>query len=243
MGINLNAQVAYTGWRLGVFNLILKKADKQKLELQFDLANTGRFELNPNEGGVEQQRRLRIEFDTLNLDTRLLPHLNQITEALRRSNIQLPVGAIARGRILSLPIETQSPIPESPAFIQPGRCPDLQIDSVILLKSVPKILTFRVLLRNSGATTAVFKEQSFDNYLLVYQSATAVPGRSATIISPSVLNGAVSELQPDTVCWIEVRLENLSLSAASPWLVFQADPMTLIPECDRSNNTRAFLSE
>lgn len=243
MGLGLNAQVSYTGWRITVFNLVLKKADKQKLDLQFDLANTGRYALNPNDGGVEQQRRLLIEFDTLNIDVRLLPHLEQLSETLRRSNLQLSVGAIARGRSLSLPLDVITPAPEPPAFIQPGRCPDLQIDSVFLFKSDSKALTFKVLLKNSGAVAAFFGNQAFNNYLLVYQSATPAPGRSATLITPSGIEGAVRELQPNAACWLEVRLDGLGKSTAFPWLVFQADPLTLIPECNRSNNTRAYLSE
>jgi hypothetical protein len=77
----------------------------------------------------------------------------------------------------------------------------------------------------------------------VYQSATPVPGRSAKLLTPSGIEGAVRQLQPNAACWLEVRLEGLSKSEPFPWLVFQADPLTLIPECDRSNNTRAFLSE
>ena len=235
--------MSYTGWRLSLFNLILKKSDKNKLELQFDLANTGRFALHPNESGVEQQRRLLIEFDTLNLDPRLLPHLRQISEQLRHSNLAAPVGTIVRAQGLTLYLATENPAQESPAFIRPDACPDLRIDSLVLLKKEEKAIVFRLLLRNAGAVPAVFGNIPFPNYIVVYQSASPIPGRSAIGITPVGIQPELRELQAGADTWCELRLEGLTLNTFQPWLIFQLDPMALLPECERGNNMRAYLSE
>ena len=242
----------YKGLRISLFNVQILKQNKKSVTLVCQGANTGRLPISLSGKNTAADAALIVELDSLRLPPELLGREQLITAALRRQKMHLEPGAIRENIHLIIPLRKQQvePLPTD----NPGRqlCPDLVFDTAYVAEYNEKTMLLYYSIRNVGARAAHLlgpSERSVEDNVAVnvYFVSGAKLSRGA-IYADGIFIREGNEtldgmLQPGQVLRgaIEISLKNRT--RFSPNLVFELDPFQRVEECDRTNNSRAVLTE
>jgi hypothetical protein len=240
----------YDGYRLGLLNLQIRQQTTTAITLQCDAANTGRLPLDFNQH-TRPPASLMLELDTVALPLVLRGRTTLLDSMVRRQKIKLSPGNIRYGLKISIPVRPLRAAADTTAEAITGACPDLEIDTVYLVKYTNKSMVLHYVVRNVGTAAAQVLGNGADKKdrmsLHVYfvsgvrMTRGAIFAGSAQVQDgPEIPNGW---LGPGQLLQGEMEISLKNRTRFSPNLVLEIDPFQTIPECRRVNNTKTLIVE
>jgi hypothetical protein len=248
----LQAQSAktYEGYRLGLLNVQIRQQTTSVITLHCDAANTGRLPLDYNQH-IRPPASLILELDTVALPLVLRGRTALLDSMVRRQKIKLSPGNIRYGLKFSIPVRPLKAASDTTAEAITGACPDVEIDTVYLVKYTNKSMVLHYVVRNVGTAAAQVLGNGADKKdrmsLHVYfvsgvrMTRGAIFAGSAQVQDgPEIPNGL---LGPGQLLQGEMEISLKNRTRFSPNLVLEIDPFQTIPECRRVNNTKTLIVE
>ncbi|MBP7184246.1 MAG: hypothetical protein KBA06_01970 [Saprospiraceae bacterium] len=251
----------YKGFRLGVSNIREVKKSKSQLLFTCDLANTGKETLTSKDDDFEE--KTIISFDNTLQDHGLSRFKEEIIHAILGANIKLKAGEvdlardffakIKKDKLNTFETETTESNYNATHF-DTKYCPDLIIDSIIVVKKKRKEITLLASVRNigNGPTTWIGNGKQVEDNLSIngYLSGTPVISRGAYNLGSHFIDKMnikdVKKIPHEYIdvgenIWVELLFDISSYSRYTPVLVLQIDPYLTIKECDRKNNEKFII--
>jgi hypothetical protein len=248
----LQAQSAkpYEGYRLGLLRLEIRQQTTSAIALRCDVANTGRLPLDFN-AHIPPPASLLLELDSVAIPLVLRGRTALLDSMIRKQKIKLSPGNIHYGLKFSIPVRPLRAAADTTAEAITGACPDLEIDTVYLVKYTPKSMILHYVVRNVGTASAQVLGNGTDKKdrmsLHVYfvsgvrMTRGAIFAGSAQVQDgPEIPNGL---LGPGQLLQGEMEISLKNRTRFSPNLVLEIDPFQTIPECRRVNNTKTLIVE
>ncbi len=144
----------------------------------------------------------------------------------------------------------KNPDTRNPKSEIPSRLPDLTIDSAWVVKRGKKTVTVALIIKNKGEATARLggksPKKSEDNLAVnVYFSSTKKLSRGAMLADGIFIDERAGNglLLPTERFAIEMEVPLDAQTKFTSFLILELDPFQTIEESDKTNNTRAVLSE
>lgn len=136
----MNAQPAYMGWRVAIFDLEISEQKNQSLSLRCRMANTGRQTIM----GEYALAEMVVEFDTLGLPSLLRGYESAIAEAARGNCPTLKPGEVSEPVWLNLRLKPRAW--EEGA----GGCAEIVFDTAFVEVWSERTMRLRYFLKNTG---------------------------------------------------------------------------------------------
>jgi hypothetical protein len=237
----------YVGLRLAVLNIEIKKTDDAAgLGIRCDIANTGRLPLHIGKGKTNVPQNLVFEFDTVALPIILRGREALLKEAVLQSGINLAPGEMRQNIPLIVPIKPAD-FPGNAQITGGNLCPDLVIDTIYLVKYTAKSMLLHYIIRNKGQAPAQLlgapghknKDLNLRVYFVSGMKLTRGAIEAGTVQIRKGVETLDGVLLPGQILQGEATISLKLRTRFSPNLLLELDPFQSIPECDRTNNTRA----
>lgn len=236
----------YSGYRISLFDVSIKKQKSESLSLKLSVANTGRLPVALGKKTEEMPESLIVELDTVKLPPMLRGREQLLSDAIRQEKINLLPGEIMRDLSLDLKIKSLDTPPDTPEG-----CPDLMLDTAYIVQYTDKAMSLRFVVRNVGNATAQLlgATDSLEDNLAInvyFTSGTKLTRGSILADGVFVQKGRETldgMLLPGHFLQGDIEISLSKRTAFMPNLVFELDPFHTVRDCSRANNTKAVVVE
>lgn len=246
----------YVGYRVFLSNPELIKDKKSNFKIKVKITNTGSLSLDASEK-TEYQSKLIVssENELVKVDKEVYADL--IHEKVRNSNLNLSSG---QSQMLELKIN----IPKDRRMDEGGftvssrnrgvkdysrdLCPDLVVDSLVLVKRDKKnaYVSFQVKNVGKGAINVIGDPNNKSDNIVVgaYFSGTRKYSRGALLAGELFLTGLEESkgiLFPGQIMTGKMKVSRKKQSKYTKVLIIQVDSQGIVIECNETNNTGSVL--
>lgn len=139
--------------------------------------------------------------------------------------------------------KANSTLDNEPAYYDPETCPDLQIESIRLLKQKKNYVTIEYTIKNIGKGPANLEgdSKSQDDNIAVkaFMTSSSKLNKGALVLGGDVVGNRsknAGPLMPGESYTTKIRLETNTMTKFTPVIILELDTFGQVRECDETNN-------
>jgi len=253
----------YNGYRVYLADLkVLHQTDKM-LKIAFRTVNTGRQDLEFGQGNTEDMQKMVVRFDPVFENGKMQPHLADIIASLKQQSFAVVAGKIGSFREMDVPLTsansgaapppsetekeivetTATTIPDESLYFDPETCPDLQIESIRVVKQKKNYVVIEYTIKNMGKGPANIEgsSRSSDDNIAVkaFMTSSHKLTKGALVLGGDVVGNRsknAGPLLPGETHTTKIRIDTNTMTKFTPVIILELDTFGQVRECDETNN-------
>jgi hypothetical protein len=251
-----NEPTEYVGYRVFISNPELIKEKKTNFKIKIKVTNTGSSNLSSSDK-KEYQFKLIVKSENELIKINKETYADLIHQKIRNSNLNLSSGQsqtlelninIPKGRRMDEGGFTVSRRNKGIKDYSRDLCPDLVLDSLVLVKRDKKnaYVTFQVRNEGKGAINIIGDPRDKGDNIAIgaYFSGTKKYSRGALLAGQTSLTGLKKSkgiLFPGQMMTGKMKVSRKKQSKYTKVLIIQVDSKSIVIECNETNNTGSIL--
>ncbi|MGK0390620.1 MAG: hypothetical protein ACI94Y_003378 [Maribacter sp.] len=251
-----NEPTEYVGYRVFISNPELIKEKKTNFKIKIKVTNTGSSNLSSSDK-KEYQFKLIVKSENELIKINKETYADLIHQKIRNSNLNLSSGQ-SQTLELKINIPKDRRMDEGGFTVRRGNrgikdysrdlCPDLVLDSLVLVKRDKKnaYVTFQVRNEGKGAINVIGDPSDKGDNIAIgaYYSGTKKYSRGALLAGQTFLVGLKESkgiLFPGQTMTGKMKISRKKQSKYTKVLIIQVDSQSIVIECNETNNTGSVL--
>ena len=246
-------ETTYQGYRLSITDISIKKKKKRSKTIQYSLINTGRNHIDIKRFAFDNTLIL-FEFDHSLEANEMQAYKNEIIAKILKENLRISAGQALNNRNMKLSlskaaeeetgftIDVGNSSSSSPdRFFDKNYCPDLQIDTIKIIKLTKKWLTIEYIITNIGKGPASLSGETKDAndnlFIRAHISGATRMSRGAFPVGGSYISDRDVLEAGDSYTGV-FRVDIKKRTRYTSNLILELDPYSSVRECDETNNQK-----
>lgn len=240
----------YDGYRLSIVDLSIKKKKKKSTIIEYSLINTGRNHIDVQRFVVDNTPIL-FEFDHSLAANEMEGYKNEIISKLLGETLRLSAGQSDNNRSMKLSskksaeeetgftINVGGGSSSSGKYYDKNYCPDLQIDTIKILKLTKKWVTIEYKVTNIGKGPASLsgetKDENDNLFIRAHISGATRMSRGAFAVGGAYISDRDVLEAGDTYTGV-LRVNIKKRTRYTSNLILELDAYSSVRECNETNN-------